>query len=70
MAWIMPVPPSRRYPRERFQVVYRDKQGHQRSGGIYTTRPAAEGVKRRLDRGEGIDSIRDSLKSPSPIRRA
>src|SRR6266487_40104 len=64
MAWIMPVPPSRRHARERFQVAYRDKQGHQRSGGIYTTRRAAEGVKRRLDHGEGIESIRGLSEEP------
>jgi hypothetical protein len=64
MAWIMPVPPSRRHARERFQVAYRDKQGHQRPGGIYTTRRAAEGVKRRLDHGEGIESIRGLSEEP------
>ncbi len=64
MAWIMPVPPSRRHPRERFQVVYRDNSGHQRSGGIYTTRQAAEGVRRRLDRGERIESIRGLPEAP------
>src|SRR6266542_522344 len=64
MAWIMPVPPARRHPRERFQVVYRDNSGHQRSGGIYTTRQAAEGVRRRLDRGERIESIRGLPEAP------
>ncbi len=70
MAWIMPVPPSRRHARGRFQVVYPDKGGHQRSAGIYTTRHAAEGVKRRLDRGEGLLSIRGLPLEPVTDRKS
>jgi integrase len=51
MAWLRPIAPSARHPRERWQVRYRDKTGRARSGGIYTTAGAAEAVRKRIDRG-------------------
>jgi integrase len=41
-----------RHPRKRWQVIYRDDTGSQRSAGIYLTEPAAKAAKRRLDRGQ------------------
>ena len=36
MAWIVPIPPSPRYPYERYQVGYQDGR-RQRSAGIFPT---------------------------------
>ena len=58
MAWLRHVPPSARHPRDRWQVRYRDDTDQERSAGIYPTQAAANAVKRRLDRGESIQSIR------------
>jgi integrase len=58
MAWLRHVPPSARHPRDRWQVRYRDDADQERSAGIYPTQAAANAVKRRLDRGESIQSIR------------
>lgn len=52
MAWIVPVPPSSRHPRPRWQVCYRDETGRQHSAGIYAMEPAARAVKRRIERGD------------------
>jgi hypothetical protein len=58
MAWLRHVPPSARHPRDRWQIRYRDETDQERSAGIYPTQAAADAVKRRLDRGEHIQSIR------------
>src|SRR6266511_3080531 len=58
MAWLRHLPPSARHPRDRWQVRYRDDASQERSAGIYPTQAAANAVKRRLDRGESIQSIR------------
>src|SRR5574341_771513 len=58
MAWLRHIPPSGRHPRDRWQVRYRDTTDRERSAGIYPTQAAARAIKRRLDRGESIQSIR------------
>jgi integrase len=50
MAWIVPIPPSSRHPKPRWQVRY--QEGHrERSAGIYTTPKAAEVIRKRIERG-------------------
>jgi hypothetical protein len=51
MAWIVEVPLSPRHPRPRWQVRYQDGD-RERSAGIYPTKPAAQAVKRRVERGD------------------
>jgi integrase len=51
MAWIVEIPPSPRHPRPRWQVRYQDGD-RERSAGIYPTKPAAQAVKRRIERGD------------------
>jgi len=50
MAWIVPIPPSPRHPKPRWQVRYQDGN-RERSAGIYNTPKAAETVRKRVDRG-------------------
>jgi hypothetical protein len=61
MAWLRHVPPLARHPRDRWQVRYRDDADQERSAGIYPTQAAANAVKRRLDRGESLQSIRAAV---------
>jgi integrase len=70
MAWLRHVPPSARYPRDRWQVRYRDDADQERSAGIYPTQAAANAVKRRLDRGESPQSIRGPAEETSDQRKA
>jgi hypothetical protein len=49
MAWISPVPPSPRYPYERYQVRYLDGP-RQRSAGIFRTRQRALAEQRTVER--------------------
>jgi hypothetical protein len=51
MAWIVKIPPSPRHRRIRWQVRYQDGP-HERSAGIYPTRPEALTVKHAIERGE------------------
>jgi hypothetical protein len=51
MAWIVKIPPSPRYRRVRWQVRYQDGP-HERSAGIFPTRPEALTVKHAIERGE------------------
>jgi integrase len=50
MAWIVEVPPSPRHAKTRWQVRYQDGN-RERSAGIHPTEPAAQAVKRRIERG-------------------
>ena len=50
MAWIVQLPPSSRHPKPRWQVRYREGT-HERSAGIYKNPKAAEGMRRRIERG-------------------
>jgi hypothetical protein len=50
MAWLVPIPPSPRHPKPRWQVRYQDGN-HERSAGIYNSPKAAETVRKRIDRG-------------------
>jgi integrase len=50
MAWIVSVPPSPRYPYERYQVRYQDGP-RQRSAGIFRTKPRALAEQRAIERG-------------------
>jgi integrase len=59
MAWIAPVPPSPRYPYERYQVRYQDGP-RQRSAGIFRTRQRALAEQRAAERGG-----RDALPPPT-----
>ncbi len=70
MAWLRQVPPSARHPRDRWQVRYRDDTDQERSAGIYPTQAAANAVKRRLDRGESIQSIRGLAEETGDQRKA
>jgi hypothetical protein len=70
MAWLRQVPPLARHPRDRWQVRYRDDTDQERSAGIYPTQPAANAVKRRLDRGESIQSIRGLAEETGDQRKA
>jgi integrase len=51
MAWIVKIPPSPRHRRIRWQVRYQDGS-HERSAGIYPTRPEAVAAKHAIERGE------------------
>ena len=51
MAWITPIPPSARYPYERYQVGYQDGK-RQRSAGIFPTKRRALAEKRTIERGD------------------
>ena len=51
MAWIVKIPPSPRHRRIRWQVRYQDGS-HERSAGIYLTRPEAVAAKHAIERGE------------------
>jgi hypothetical protein len=51
MAWIAKIPPSPRHRRIRWQVRYQDGS-HERSAGIYPTRPEAVAAKHAIERGE------------------
>ena len=51
MAWIVKIPPSPRHRRVRWQVRYQDGS-HERSAGIYPTRPEALTVKQAIECGE------------------
>jgi integrase len=51
MAWITPIPPSARYPYERYQVGYQDGK-RQRSAGIFPTKRRALAEKRAIERGD------------------
>jgi integrase len=51
MAWIVKIPPSPRHRRIRWQVRYQDGL-HERSAGIYPTRPEALAAKHAIERGE------------------
>jgi hypothetical protein len=70
MAWLRHVPPSARHPRDRWQVRYPDDADQERSAGIYPTQAAANAVKRRLDRGESIQSIRGLVEEAGERRKA
>src|SRR6266511_3163981 len=50
MAWIVPIPPSPRHPKPRWQVRYQDGS-RERSAGIFNSPKAAETVRKRIDRG-------------------
>ncbi len=50
MAWIAVVPPSPRYPYERYQVCHREGT-RQRSAGIFRTKQRALAEKRAIERG-------------------
>jgi hypothetical protein len=52
MAWLRDLPPTARHPRPRWQVRDRDEAGRERSAGTYSTKPAAQAVKRRVERGD------------------
>ena len=51
MAWIVPIPPSRRHPYERYRVGYQDGK-RQRSAGIFPTKRRALAEKRAIERGD------------------
>jgi hypothetical protein len=51
MAWIVKIPPSPRHRRIRWQVRYQDGL-HERSAGIYHTKPEAVAAKHAIERGE------------------
>jgi integrase len=51
MAWIVKIPPSPRHRRIRWQVRYQDGP-HERSAGIFPTKPEALTVKQAIERGE------------------
>jgi integrase len=51
MAWIVKIPPSPRHRRIRWQVRYQDGS-HERSAGIYPTRPEVVAAKHAIERGE------------------
>jgi integrase len=59
MAWIVAIPPSPRYPHERYQVRFQDGK-RQRSAGIYSTKQRALAEKRAIERGG-----RDELPQPA-----
>jgi integrase len=59
MAWLRDLPPTARHPRARWQVRYRDEAGRERSAGIYSTKPAAQAVKRRIERGDFDQGLTD-----------
>jgi hypothetical protein len=50
MAWIVPIPPSPRHPKPRWQLRYQDGT-RDRSAGIYQTPKVAEIVRKRIKRG-------------------
>ncbi len=50
MAWIVPIPPSPRHPKPRWQVRYQDGS-RERSAGIFNSPKAADTVRKRIDRG-------------------
>jgi integrase len=69
MAWIVEVSPSPRHPHPRWQVRYQDGD-RERSAGIYPTKPAAQAVKRRVERGDFNLEVPDLLEEPGDQQKA
>jgi hypothetical protein len=63
----VPIPPSPRYPYERYQVGYQDGK-RQRSAGIFPTMRRALASKRAIERGDRQQL--PSLPDPTRGRRA
>ncbi len=63
MAWIVKILPSPRHRRIRWQVRYQDRS-HERSAGIYPTKPEAVAAKHAIERGESLPARQE----PQPGR--